>query len=480
MAYAPVFDKRVSVRYEGAGSIIAGPEIPVDSTVLKDLWVYNSGGIYLSSDVTVNDTLSLASNINTEVTAEKHTLTLTSAINPEFVYKNAEIDGRFRRTNLGSPGDTVRFNNYYTWALFTDSTAQDGVAELTFRVKPQTLPPFLQPGEMKVYRYIQISARDEFYNPVTQGLDMRLGYGWRHINSDTARDETKTLRQKFEELILQRWTGSEWFDIKSSIPEIDAEEGWAYAWAFGFAENISATGDFAIGLPGGSKMTLQARVFLEGPYRCGEMAVDLAQSGMLSTTPPNIYPYNLDPFRQFISVESVPDSVVDWLLLEFRKLPAGTERYYKTVFLRYDGKLVDLDGVSPVTFSPSDIQTGDYYIVVKHRNHLAIMTEQPVKMYPENLVNYSLDLTEPGNLMGRRSSVKEIGFDVQGSILFGMMAGYDINDNYEIDDEDLDAFLQSRGRRGYEYYDIDMNGIVTTKDLNMPWNNRGEKSNVPK
>ena len=477
LSYAPVFDKRVSVKYLGDGAIIAGPEIPVDSTVLKDMYVYNSNGLYLSNDVYVNDTLSLSTNINTEVTVQKHILTLTSDINPEFVSINAEIDGRFRRTSIGRYGDTLRFNNYYTYALFTEPNSLDSVSEMTFRVKPQELPPFLKPGEIKVYRFIQIAARDRNMKAINQGLNMTLGFGWRH-SPDTLRDETKTLHPKFDKLILQRWTGSEWFDIKSSIPNIDNSNGWAYSSAFNFTDQISATGDFAIGLPGGSKLQLAARVFLEGPYRCGSMTTDLRDQGMISTTPPNIYPYSLDPYRQFIHVTQVPDSVVDWLLLEFRKTATSEERIYKTAFLRFDGRIVDLDGVSPLAFNPFDIKTGDYYVVVRHRNHLAIITDKTVAMYPESLVDYTLDLTKPSEVVGGTNSIKEIGYDMYGSKLYGMLAGFDYNNNYMIDDEDLDAFLLSRGKRGYEYYDIDMNGIVNTKDLNLPWNNRGEKSGV--
>ena len=44
----------------------------------------------------------------------------------------------------------------------------------------------------------------------------------------------------------------------------------------------------------------------------------------------------------------------------------------RAAFIKSDGTIVDVDGTSPVEFSGA--ASGDYYVVVRHRNHLAVMS----------------------------------------------------------------------------------------------------------
>jgi hypothetical protein len=64
--------------------------------------------------------------------------------------------------------------------------------------------------------------------------------------------------------------------------------------------------------------------------------------------------------------------IVDWVLVEIKNT-AGNLVARRSVFVREDGQIVDLDGVSPVTLY--GIGGGLYYITVKHRNHLGLSTQ---------------------------------------------------------------------------------------------------------
>ncbi len=44
-------------------------------------------------------------------------------------------------------------------------------------------------------------------------------------------------------------------------------------------------------------------------------------------------------------------------------------------FVKSDGYIVDIDGKSPPRFN---VASGNYFIIVGHRNHLAIMSSGPV------------------------------------------------------------------------------------------------------
>ena len=66
-------------------------------------------------------------------------------------------------------------------------------------------------------------------------------------------------------------------------------------------------------------------------------------------------------------------NIVDWVLLELRTSPQVTSIVSRrAVFILSSGLIVDLDGISPVSFSGP--AAGNYYLVIKHRNHIAIMS----------------------------------------------------------------------------------------------------------
>ena len=99
----------------------------------------------------------------------------------------------------------------------------------------------------------------------------------------------------------------------------------------------------------------------------GEMTTSLNNSEF-----PLASPYAEDPEV----VESVHESITDWILLELYDELTNEPVVSKSVFLRKDGMLVLEDGIT--TQIPLDAGTGNYYIVLRHRNHLAIATAEKV------------------------------------------------------------------------------------------------------
>lgn len=67
------------------------------------------------------------------------------------------------------------------------------------------------------------------------------------------------------------------------------------------------------------------------------------------------------------------NSVVDWVFLELRQGVSGSTNVVQTRsgLLQRDGDIVSLDGISPISFNAP---IGDYYISIRHRNHLGIRT----------------------------------------------------------------------------------------------------------
>jgi len=115
---------------------------------------------------------------------------------------------------------------------------------------------------------------------------------------------------------------------------------------------------------------VQVKIYLEGAYNAslGEMNTDL--NTKIPLTSP--YPENKK------TISSMPAGIVDWVLVELRTTPNGTAVASRSALLRKDGRIVDDDGLT--TEIKLDATSGNYYIVVKHRNHLTIMSANKIAL----------------------------------------------------------------------------------------------------
>ncbi len=131
-----------------------------------------------------------------------------------------------------------------------------------------------------------------------------------------------------------------------------------------------------------SPKSLNVRIMLEGPYTTSyQMTTDIN-----SILPLN-HPYNVSPwnYNGTESVTSIPSGVVDWVLVTLRKDIDSNNPNPQTAidvdtqaaFLKNDGYIVGLNGIDPINFN---VKEGKYYIVIKHRNHLSVMSSVPVQL----------------------------------------------------------------------------------------------------
>jgi hypothetical protein len=69
--------------------------------------------------------------------------------------------------------------------------------------------------------------------------------------------------------------------------------------------------------------------------------------------------------------------IVDWVMVELRDANDSTVVVAtRSGLLRADGWIADTDGSSPLRFFGTPM--GVYYVVIRHRNHLGIMSEAPI------------------------------------------------------------------------------------------------------
>ena len=219
---------------------------------------------------------------------------------------------------------------------------------------------------------------------------------------------------------------------------------------------------FAVGeeeLDADGLQTLDVRLLLEGPYAGGSMATALQADGFLPANQPySAAPWNYDG-DEAADLTSIPD-VVDWVLLELRTAPDAAPAARRAALLLSDGSVVDLDGASPVAFA--DLPPGAYRVVVRHRNHLAVMSAEPVSFDGGSA---AYDFTAA--LSQAYSSGAPALVDLGGGD-WGLVAG-DADGDGRVAAPDNVAWLGANGSApGYLGADLDLSGRIGAPD-NVEW-----------
>ncbi|MBQ4821720.1 matrixin family metalloprotease [Aquimarina sp. MMG016] len=159
--------------------------------------------------------------------------------------------------------------------------------------------------------------------------------------------------------------------------------------------------------------TFSIQVFLQGALlnpNTGEenlMRDDLRTAGYIPITSPYSDAATCDAA---VFDTTGNDAIVDWVFVELRDPTDNTIVVTSQSFLlQRDGDVVDIDGVSNLTFA---LESDSYYITVNHRNHLGIMTTTEVRFSTNYLVNLNFTNTS-----------SEITYGTNAQTDFGMPEG---------------------------------------------------------
>lgn len=153
------------------------------------------------------------------------------------------------------------------------------------------------------------------------------------------------------------------------------------------------------------------RVFFQGNFNLAtkQMSDNLRKLGYL----PKLQPYgtllasfgysnveNIPPFN-YPGTETATDAMlattgddapVDWVLVELRDASNPKIRVAaKAGLLQRDGDIISTPSGSP-SLDFNGIADGDYYVAVRHRNHIGVMSATPLRLTNEPI---SLDFTDP-------------------------------------------------------------------------------------
>lgn len=208
-------------------------------------------------------------------------------------------------------------------------------------------------------------------------------------------------------------------------------------------------------------------VLLQGSMDGDSMRTDLSHAGLL----PLDHPFGAQGWVPDgpDSVGSIPGTVVDWVMVEFRSGPTdSTVRSRRAAFLKKNGAVTDLDGISSLCVPA--LAAGSYFIAIRHRNHLPVMSATAVQ----------LD-TSATTFDFRTARTQYYGGDA--ALLpggrYGMVAGNaDVNNG--IGATDLARIRQGQSPVPcYNDADVDLSGTVTASDLALTRGNIGRTTRVP-
>jgi uncharacterized repeat protein (TIGR01451 family) len=210
--------------------------------------------------------------------------------------------------------------------------------------------------------------------------------------------------------------------------------------------------------------TLNLKVLLSGNYDSSTnlMKTVLRSSNLI----PALQPYTSAPFNyagtETTTPASLPANAVDWVLIEIKN-STGSIVQQKAGLLMSSGSVVDASptgsGISDLLKLPNVTTTGDYKIIVRHRNHLAIATNTNVTL--TNNSTTTVDLT--GNVNVKNSNQLSIG--TAGK--FGMRMA-NVNGNSEIDSADRAISRNSSELiNSYRSEDVNLDGVIDSLDRTL-------------
>jgi hypothetical protein len=250
-------------------------------------------------------------------------------------------------------------------------------------------------------------------------------------------------------------------------------------FATGALVNVSmaGTGSFVVTNPGiynKLKLTVHYKpvhvrlnVFLQGPFNTGTgaMATTLNTAGHLTT---------------HFGAGTYPATSVDSINIEIRDSASASKstiRRYGPAWLLLDGTLRNFSDTALTHVAWDSVAEGSYYIVVRHRNHLAIMSANGVVL---STTGTEYDFTTSQSSAYGIDAMKGFG---TGNTAPCALYGADANADGQITSTDFNVFNPkfTSGATGYQASDWNLDAQVTSTDFNLfnPNFTTGKATRVP-
>ncbi len=211
---------------------------------------------------------------------------------------------------------------------------------------------------------------------------------------------------------------------------------------------------------------LQLSALLAGPYQIseGEMRQTLLSKDLLPLAQPyDELPWGYSGTESVGSLADFPEGTVDWVLVELRDAnEAETVIEQQAALIRQDGVVMRPNGSQLLEFESAHVDSS-YYVVLRHRNHLDVMSAAPISLPNVNTYNFSAtDSTSLGMAqlipVVNRYQLRSGDIDAEGTITT----------------TDMNIYLPASSLLNvYHPADCNMDGNVTIADFNRYLPNAG-------
>lgn len=223
---------------------------------------------------------------------------------------------------------------------------------------------------------------------------------------------------------------------------------------------------------------LNVKVWLEGPYVGGAMSTNLNPEFLPTTQPYGGSEFEGTPMHYTVAEtvgnwDSPRANTVDWVLVELRTTSAAADSFQtRAGLLMSDGSIRDVDGISELAFVGG--ASNDYFVVVRHRNHLPIMSNEVVTLSGSS-GGTQFDMTVEANIYPGAASnaAKDLG-----SGAFGLYAG-DGDGSGGNGVEDQAVWLDESNLEGYFIADYSLSAGVGVEDQALWVANANKQTLVP-
>ncbi|MEZ4884785.1 MAG: hypothetical protein R3E32_08680 [Chitinophagales bacterium] len=199
------------------------------------------------------------------------------------------------------------------------------------------------------------------------------------------------------------------------------------------------------------------KVFLEGAYSSSNQMNNHLKAANLI---PFDQPYNRAPwnYNGTECITEMPVNAVDWVLVELRDANnSETIVERKAAILLSNGNIVD-EGNDGVLFQNAT-ENNSYYTIVRHRNHLAIMSSVPIPFPNSNHYHFTAD---PSYVMGGAAQLTQLE---NGS--YAAIAG-DFNADGVISVFDFNYYSEQKSMlNAYVDGDCNLDRAVGVQDYNL-------------
>ena len=303
----------------------------------------------------------------------------------------------------------------------------------------------------------------EVQEDVVGGSDLTLTAQWAGSDELGTFDRTSSTVYQYE----TAWTAGTFSAASGADPYTQTGSGFTTGGVFAVA---------GASLEGGVLVDVSA--FLEGPYNgAGGMTDGLRSSNYIPTTEPytglgftHVFRGGGETIDAAVLTTTGTAAVIDWVFVELRDSGDPTTILAtKSALLLADGTITDLDGTSALTFD--GMSSGDYYLALKHRNHLGVMTSAANAL---SRTATAIDFTA-GDAYGTLPTDAQ---KLLGDGSYGLYSA-DVDASGFINAADRSITWNERNTSGYLQADATLDGNCNASDRSQTWNNRNLSASLP-